>query len=200
MKTNAHKESVLFEKIKRSNLVLTSEIIPKNVIEDIDFIRNSKEEVYLFNGGDRASFVYDRSCVNDLSFNYFQLYNESVYLCFKEVVSLLSIISGKREINTVKNKYYLTSEYEEYFRDDVLYDTGGGGAPSFSGYWILQANEDASIKINSTETEVVIGTIVVFESGVDIQLRNIEKAISFNLSTLSRIPDQYPQKWMPILL
>lgn len=200
MRNNAHKESILFEKIKRSNIVLTSEIIPKNVIEDIDFIRNSKEEVYLFNGGDRASFIYDRSCVNDLSFNYFQLYNESVYLCFKEVVSLLSIISGKREINVIKNKYYLTSEYEESFRDDVLYDTGGGGAPSFSGYWILEANEDAIIKINSRETEVVVGTIIVFESGADIQFKNIEKAISFNLSTLSRIPDQYPQKWMPILL
>lgn len=200
MRTNAHKENVLFEKVKRSNLVLTSEIIPKNVIEDIDFIRNSKEEIYLFSGGDRANFIYDRSCVNDLSFNYFQLYNESVYLCFKEVSSLLSIISKKREINTVKNKYYLTSEYEEYFRDDVLYDTGGGGAPSFSGYWILKANEDATIKINSQETRVIVGTIIVFESGADIQFKNVEKAISFNLSTLSRIPDQYPQKWMPILL
>lgn len=200
MRTNAHKENVLFEKVKRSNLVLTSEIIPKNVIEDIDFIRNSKEEIYLFSGGDRANFIYDRSCVNDLSFNYFQLYNESVYLCFKEVSSLLSIISKKREINTVKNKYYLTSEYEEYFRDDVLYDTGGGGAPSFSGYWILEANEDATIKINSQETRVIVGTIIVFESGADIQFKNVEKAISFNLSTLSRIPDQYPQKWMPILL
>lgn len=200
MRKNSHKENVIFNKTKNTNFIRTSNVVPKNVVQDIENIKQNKENIYIFNSGDKAEFLYERSCVNDLSFNYFQIYNKSVYLCLKEITTMMFIILSEKQINKSKNNYYITSEYENNLREDVVYDTGGNGSPSFSGYWILEAKEESHIKINSTYKKVEEGSIVIFESGSHTEFSGISKAISFNISTLGKLIGQYPQKWMPIIL
>lgn len=200
MKNNSNKENIIFKKVQNSNFVRLSNVAPENVLEDIEKIIENKENVYIFNSGDKAEFLYERSCVNDLSFNYFQIYNKSVYLCLKEITTMMFIILSEKQINKSKNNYYIASEYENNFREDVVYDTGGNGSPSFSGYWILEAKEDSHIKINSTDKKVEEGSIVIFESGSHTEFSGVSKAISFNISTLGKLIGQYPQKWMPIIL
>lgn len=197
MRTNAHKENLIFERLKKNNVVLTSSVSPKNVLSDIDKIHNNQESVYIFESGDKANFLYNRFCVNDLSFNYLQLYNDSVYLCFIEIKKMLKEMIKKKSISD-KTKFYISSEYESEFLQDFWYDVGGSSIQSFAGYWILETNEKPSISINRTLFDAPTGSIIMFGSGSQIELSGIKKAISFNISTINKIVGQYPQKWMPI--
>lgn len=200
MRVNSQKENVLFTKSKKEKSVVIDFVDPINVIEDIEYIQNNKESVYIFNSGDRADFLYERSCVNDLSFNYFQLYNKSVFICFKKIINGLKKLTIEKNISLEKNLYYITSEYETEFLEEYWYDTGGNGIPNFAGYWFLETKENSHIKINEQEFHVTPGSIVIFPSGARTEFVGIIKGISFNVATLSKIQSQYPQKWMPIIL
>lgn len=199
MRVNAHKENLVFEKFRKNNLAITSFIEPKNVIEDIEKIHNNKEKVYIFNSGDSAEFLYERSCVNDLSFNYLQMYNASVYLCFSEIVKMLKSAVEEKQLSP-KSMFYITSEYEKDFMDNFIYDTGGSSNQSFAGYWFLKTMDNPTIIINGNTVSCPEGTIVLFGSGSQTQFNDVDCAISFNISTLSKLAGQYPQKWTPIPL
>lgn len=199
MRINAHKEKIIFEKRKKIETVEVSKVKPTNVSQDIDKIQKNKENIYLFSSGDKADFLYKRSCVNDLSFNYFQIYNKSVYLCLKEIIKITKNLCEKRNVDTEKTTYFIASEHEVEFLEDYWYDTGGIEIPSFSGYWFLKTKKDSWIDINNKKYDVSDGSVIVFEASSKILFSGISEAISFNISTLSRIEGQYPQKWMPII-
>lgn len=198
MRFNAHKENIFFEKNKKTNNLMFSQIKPKNVIEDIEKIYNQKEDVYFFESGDKANFLYERSCVNDLSFNYFQIYNESVYTCLKEIKTVLEKLLEKNKISKKRNLYYIASEYETDFLENFWYDTGGINITNFSGYWFLETKDNAEIKINNSSHPVSEGSLAIFQSGSRLEFLNVCKAISFNLTTINKLAGQYPQKWMPV--
>lgn len=40
----------------------------------------------------------------------------------------------------------------------------------------------------------------MFEPGYRLSFSGVNSAISFNINTLSKVKNQYPQKWMPIFL
>lgn len=200
MRHNADKINLIFNKNKKIQDVEISYIEPINIISDIETIHNNKESVYSFKSGDKAEFLYERSCVNDLSFNYFQLYNKSSFLCLKEIINILKIYIEKRNIDINKNLFYITSEYETEFLEDYWYDSGGIGIPNFCGYWILESSDSAYIKANSIKKYVEKGSIVMFESGPRTEFYGIQKAISFNITTISKLVGQYPQKWMPLIV
>jgi len=200
MRTNAHKENIIFQRSKNYNVVKLSQIYPNNVLEDIDEVLNNKEDVYIFESGDKANFLYHRDTIDRLSFNYYQIYNKSIYLCFKEIVSMLSEAVNECQIDKKRNMYYLTSEYETEFIEDFWYDTGGIGVPIFAGYWFLNVSDSSYIKINDEKYLISEGSLILFQSGAKTSFHNVNKAISFNISTISKIYSQYPQKWMPIVL
>lgn len=200
MRFNSTKEEVIFDKSKQEKALFIDLVFPNNVIQDIEEIKNNKESVYMFNSGDKADFLYERSCVNDLSFNYFQIYNKSIFLCYKKILHGLKELMSEKSISVEKNLYYITSEYETEFLEDYWYDTGGNGIPNFAGYWFLETKDDASIKINGQKIFVETGSIVIFLSGARTEFIGINKGISFNVATLSKIQSQYPQKWMPVIL
>ncbi len=200
MALNTHKENMLFDRNKNIDYIQVSNIKPHLVIEDIEKIKNNKENIYIFKSGDKAEFLYERSCVNDLSFNYFQIYNKTVYKALKEICFMLQNICNDTNVDVKKNIYYITSEYEEDFFEDYWYDSGGVGVPSFCGYWFLETKDDAYIKVNKKINNVSSGDIVIFPSGTRTEFQGIYKGISFNISTLSKLVGQYPQKWMPIVL
>lgn len=198
MRHNADKISLIFNKSKNINNIKKSYVDPINIINDIDNIQNNKESVYLFESGDKATFLYERSCVNDLSFNYFQLYNKSAYHCLQEISKLLKIFAEEEEIDIKKNLFCIASEYETEFLEDCWYDSGGFRIPNFCGYWFLETNNESYIKVNNIKEEVSKGSVVMFESGARTEFFGISKAISFNITTLTKLIGQYPQKWMPI--
>jgi hypothetical protein len=200
MRKNAHKENIIFEKNRKNNLISFSIIDPLNVIEDIEKIKENKENVYFFESGNKADFLYKRSCVNDLSFNYFQIYNKKIALCLNEISKEIKQFSKQSDTNTEKTHYYISSEYEEEFLEDFWYDTGGISSPSYSGYWFLKTNNKASITVNEVKYDVGEGSLAVFEAASKTLFSGIERGISFNVSTLSKIEGQYPQKWMPLIL
>lgn len=200
MRHNADKVNLIFNKSKTISDLEVSHIKPVEVITDIEKIYNTKEDVYIFESGDKAKFLYERSCINDLSFNYFQIYNKSIFYCFKEIIKLLKIIIEKKNINIDKNLFYITSEYETEFLEDCWYDSGGLGIPNFCGYWFLETKGDSYIKVNNVKQDVSNGSLVIFESGARTEFFGISKAISINITTLSKLIAQYPQKWMPIVL
>jgi hypothetical protein len=196
---NRHKKYIIFNKKQYINNVEHSNVTPKEVVSDIEKVINNKENIYLFTSGEKAEFLYERSCVNNLSFNYFQIYNQSVYKCFKELSKMLGSLCKINEINTDKTQFWITSEYETEFLEDYWYDSGGIGAPNFCGYWILECKDNAFIKINSTKTNIENGSLVLYESGARTEFYGIDKGISFNIITTSKLIGQYPQKWMPII-
>lgn len=198
MRFNAHKENIVFQKNKKIKNVSHSNVQPIMVIEDIEKIYSNKEEVYIFESGDKAKFLYERSCVNDLSFNYFQVYNESVYNCLHEIKKILDKLIEDNNINKKRNLYYIASEYEVNFLEKYWYDTGGSSTNNFSGYWFLDTEEGSYIDINGEQHGVSIGSVIVFHAGSKTSFVNVNKAISFNITTLSKLVGQYPQKWMPI--
>lgn len=195
-----HKEKVIFEAKDKAVFVFTDNVMPKDIIGEIHHIQNNKENVYVFNSGDSAEFLYERSCVNDISFNYLQLYNESSYKCLKKIKNNLRKICEKRDIDLEKNMFFITSEYETNLLHDFVYDCGGYGETSFCGYWFLQTSDESYILVNNEKYDVREGDIIMFESNAKIQFHNISKSISFNISNLSKIRGQYPQKWMPLIL
>jgi hypothetical protein len=198
MRHNADKISIIFDKNKIVKKIKISYVEPVDVILDIENIQNNKENVYIFESGDKAKFLYERSCVNDLSFNYFQLYNKSVYRAFQEISKLLKIFCEEEEINLKKNLFCIASEYETEFLEDYWYDAGGFGIPNFCGYWFLETNNESYIKVNDIKEQISSGAVVMFQSGARTEFSGISKAISFNITTLSKLIGQYPQKWMPI--
>lgn len=200
MRHNADKIHLIYSKGKEINDIAVSYVNPVKIISDIEKIYNNNENIYVFESGDRAKFLYERSCVNDLSFNYFQLYNKSAYECFRQIIKMLQGFAESRKINTDKNLFYMTSEYETEFLEGYWYDSGGVGIPNFCGYWFLETNDDSYMKINSEYVKVGTGSIVMFESGARSEFYGISKGISFNITTLSKLIGQYPQKWMPIYL
>jgi hypothetical protein len=190
-------EHNISKKIPKKQFVVEGFSDSSEVFEEIEKIRSSKESVYHFSSGLEAKFLYERSCVNDLSFNCFQIYNEKIYHGFKTIKNMMEEICSFHKLDLTKNKYYLTSELLQEFLDEYQYDFGGIRVPVFGGYWILESN-NGSIVIDEEEIEVVPGKIVLFEAGRKFYFKNISKAISFNISTLNKIKNQYPQKWMPI--
>jgi hypothetical protein len=187
----------LSEKIPKKEIIIKEFSEIKNVYEEIKRVQSNKESVYNFSSGTTAEFLYERSCVNDLSFNCFQIYNENIYYAFKKIKEMLQEICNFHKIDVTKNKYYLTSEILEEFLEDYKYDFGGIRIPVFGGYWILECN-NAQIIVDDKQIDVMPGTIVLFEAGRKISFKNVDRAISFNISTLNKIKNQYPQKWMPI--
>jgi hypothetical protein len=197
---NVTEETKVFYRKSKNQTILKSFILPSNLIEKINKIKNNQEKVLFFSKGDKADFLYERSCVNELSFNYFQIYEENVYLALREISKMLFKICKKNEISITKNMYFIASEYEEDFSSKFWYDSGGIRIPIFCGYWFLDCEDEASVIIENQKINVKSGTILLFEAGQKIVFKNVNKAISFNLSTMSKIKNQYPQKWMPILL
>jgi hypothetical protein len=185
------------EKIPKKKIILKDFSESNGVSEEIQKIKSNKESIYHFSSGTEAEFLYQRSCVNDLSFNCFQVYNENIYSAFKKIKDMIEEICSFHTIDAKKNKYYLTSEISEEFLENYLYDFGGIRIPVFGGVWFLES-ENGSICIDDEVIDVVPGTIVLFEAGRKFSFKNISKAISFNVSTLNKIKNQYPQKWMPI--
>lgn len=200
MKNDLNKIHLVFNKKKNENDIAVSFVYPIDVISDIEKVYSNKENVYVFESGEKAKFLYERSCVNDLSFNYFQLYNKSVYECFKQVVKILQNFVKNKNINIEKNLFYITSEYETEFLEGYWYDSGGIRIPNFCGYWFLETNDDPYLKIDSRYVKVGTGSLVMFEPGSKVEFFGIKKGISFNITTISKLVGQYPQKWMPIYI
>ena len=198
MRFNATKETDVFYRKSKKEVVLKESSEIENVLEDIKKIKNNSEQVLIFSEGDTADFLYERSCVNDLSFNYFQIYNESTYNCLNKIKAMLKEICKIHEVSISKNLYFISSEYEEEFLEDFWYDSGGIRIPIFCGYWILESDEGSFMTVDENKIDLVPGTLVVFEAGKKNSFSNVKSAISFNISTLSKIKNQYPQKWMPL--
>lgn len=198
MKTS-YGQNIIFNN-KRQHKINIKNIETKNILQEIDQIKKNKENVYIFESGYSAEFLYERSCVNDLSFNYLQMYNSSVYKTLENIKELSIDLCKELKVDMKKNLFYITSEYEENLEEDYYYDFGGTNLPSFCGYWFLQVDEDAHIKINNNEYKISNGDLLLFDSSLKILFSKIRKAISFNISTLRKIEGQYPQKWMPLIL
>ena len=200
MGVNSHKEEVIFDRSGVNNVIFQDHQNTDNVLDNIEKIKNNKENIFIFNSGHKADFLYERSCVNDLSFNYFQIYDENVNMALRKIMQGIKYIYEKYEISTIKNNYYISSEYEENILEDYWYDSGGTKVPSLCGYWILESKDDSYIKVDEKKIDAVDGSLIIFESGRRTEFKGICKAISFNVSNLSRLSGQYPQKWMPIII
>lgn len=200
MRKNYEKEHTIFQRNPQKNIILENFQEIDSVIEQINNIKNNKEELYIFNSGVKADFLYERSCVNDLSFNYLQIYNKNVHSCVRKISQDIKTMCESYQISMSKNMFFITSDYELDFSEDFWYDTGGTKIPSFSGYWFLETKEDAFISIEDKDIDVMPGKIVCFEASRKTIFKNVESAISFNVTTLSKLEGQYPQKWMPIII
>ena len=200
MRINAHKEEVIFDRSSIKNITFQDYQETDNVLDDIEKIKNNKENIFIFNSGHKADFLYERSCVNELSFNYFQIYNENINMALKKIIQGIKKIYEEYEISIKKNNYYLSSEYEDNLLEEYWYDSGGTKVPSLCGYWVLESNDDSYIKVNEEKIDTSKGNLIIFESGRRTEFKGISKAISFNIASLNKLKDQYPQKWMPIII
>jgi hypothetical protein len=200
MGVNSHKEEVIFDRSGVKNIVFSDHQDTYGVLDDIEKIKNNKENVFIFNSGHKADFLYERSCINDLSFNYFQIYNENINMVLKKIINGVKDIYKEYEISITRNNYYISSEYEDNLLEDYWYDSGGTKVPSLCGYWVLESKDNSYIKINEKKINTMDGSLIIFEAGRRTEFKGILKAISFNISNLSKLTNQYPQKWMPMII
>lgn len=190
-------EKIICKNSKR-NSILISDCFPQLVLENILKIQEDRETVYLFEKGQKASFLYDRSCVNDLSFNPLQVYDKNIFDAFQIIKTMWGKMCVLNNLDVNKNRYYITSEINNISSSNFWYDDGGIRIPVFSGHWILECQDNPSININNEDVQLQRGSIVMFEAGKKYSFSNISVILSFNISTYSKIVNQYPQKWMPL--
>jgi hypothetical protein len=196
MRKNVDKEQILFQKNKKIFFIENQP--SENTHELINSTIEEKEKVYLFSSGNKADFLYEKKIVNKTNFNYFQIYDEKFYQSLQKIKKLLNQACDKYQINKEKNIYYIASSYENNFSSDFWYDFGGIKIPVFCGYWFIDVENESSISIDGENVKIENGTIILFEPGHKLSFNGVNAAISFNLSTLSKIKNHYPQKWMPI--
>lgn len=200
MRLNIHKEPILFAKNENKIKVFCDNQNVEEVSENIKDIVTKKEKIYLFSSGDKADFLYEKSCIDENYFNYFSIYNKNINSALSKIKKLLINACNEYKISKNKNIYYISSSYENNFLEDYWYDFGGIKIPVFCGYWFLDTEKNSYIKIENKKINVENGSIVLFEAGCKISFSGINEGITFSLSTLSKIQNQYPQKWMPIIL
>jgi hypothetical protein len=184
----------LFDKYK----IFIDKSNPKNVLESIKNSKKEKEDFYIFNQGKKADFLESRLSTNNFSFNCFQVYNQNIFDGFQKIKEMFNVISGEYAIDKKRNRYYITSELEKDFSEDFWYDMGGMKIPVFAGYWFLECKDNAKIIFDQIDFDVYSGSIILFDASKKYSFKNVSSAISFNISTLSKIQNQYPQKWMPL--
>jgi hypothetical protein len=184
----------LFHKYK----ILIDRSNPKDVLENIEKYKNNKESFYIFNQGKKADFLYSQSPINNFSFNYFQIYDKNIFDAFQKIKEMFNVLSGEYQISKERNRYYLASELENNFFENGLYDVGGMKIPVFAGYWFLKCQENAKIIFDEISFDIYEGSTILFDASKKYSFKNVSSAISFNISTLSKIQNQYPQKWIPM--
>lgn len=198
MRKNVEKEQLLFKKNKIFFLIDNQET--QGVLDLIQENIKEEEKFYLFSSGVKADFLYEKKIIDSTKFNYFQIYEKNIYHCLKKIKKMLEDSCKKYEINIDKSMYYVTSSYEDEFLPEYWYDFGGIKIPAFCGYWFLDVEEESYIDINGEKVNIENGTVIMFEPGYRLSFSGVNSAISFNINTLSKIKNQYPQKWMPIFL
>ncbi len=168
----------------------------------ISFIRKSNlycEEKFLFVSGTKAESVSNDLIIDDRTRNYFSMYNENLLSIFKKNKFLLKDACEHYDINCEKSSYHISSEYIESFRSDAWYDTGGIKVPSFTSICVLESQDGSFIKIDDESVQVEPGSILFFEAGRKIRYSEDIKVLSCNISPMSMLQFQYPQKWIPIV-
>ncbi len=188
----------IFQKRFKRNSILISNSSAKLVLENILKVQENKEKMYFFKQGHEAEFLYERSCVNDLSFNPLQVYDKNIHDAFQTIKQMLLKMCDENSLDVFKNKYYITSEINNDLRSGFWYDVGGIRIPVFAGHWILECQENPSMEVDGEFVELKRGDIIMFEGGKKYSFSNISIILSFNISTFSKIVNQYPQKWMPL--
>jgi hypothetical protein len=186
------------DSLLESHKILVSQFDPKNILHIIQNVENEKEDFYVFNQGKKAEFLYSQTSINDFSFNIFQIYEKDIFDALQKIKEMFEEISSQYEINKKRNRYYISSNLETNFIENFWHDSGGMKIPVFAGYWILESKNDAKIIFEKVEADVFPGTVIIFDASKKYSFSNISAGISFNISTLSKIQQQYPQKWMPL--
>lgn len=189
--------SIIYRKKEKFKSILDN-VDVSNVENTIKNIINEKQDTYIFKFGDRAELIDSSSVINSMFFNPLQIYSFEIRNIFNLIKKMLAELCKQYDINIEKNMYFISSEYENELLNNYIYDTGGIRIPCFSGYCFLNCKDDSYIKIENKKIEISNGSIILFESGHKIKFNNVESAISFNISPISMLAGQYPQKWMPV--
>jgi len=171
---------------------------PKDVLKNIENYKNNQESFYIFNQGKKADFLYSKSAINNFSFNYFQIYDKNIFDAFQKIKEMFGTTLNEYAIDPKRNRYYIASELEKDFSENFWYDMGGMKIPVFAGYWFLECKDNAKIIFDEIDFDVYDGLIILFDASKKYSFKNVSSAISFNISTLSKIQNQYPQKWIPM--
>lgn len=169
-----------------------------NIKEKIIKESTSQEEIYIFEGGSSAKFMGKKEIADKLSLNYLQIYDKDIRKILNQIKKSFNYVTEKNNINKEKLMYYITSDYENNLRNDCWYDCGGDQKISLCGYYFFDVEEDSYITIDKTKINIAKDDLIIFFAGKKISFFNIKEAISFNISPLSYISGQYPQKWMPL--
>lgn len=198
MRQNIQNEQKLFQRNEKKRKIFQDFENPEGVAEKIKETLGSKESVFLFESGIKAKFVNEKKIVNEETFNCFQVYDVNIYDSLQKIKKITKDACVHYEINQEKNKYYIASSYSEKISSEYWYDFGGLKIPVFCGYWFLDVGENSTADIEGQVVKIDNGTIILFESGYKISMNEVSKCIPFSLSTLSKIKNHYPQRWMPI--
>ena len=169
------------------------------VKEAILSVKNSTEEIYFFNSGDRADLIGESIVYSSTQFNVFGIYNSNILSLYKNILAILKEQCLKNEINFSGSEYYISSDYfQELVNTRAVYDFGGIGIPCFNGIISLQEKEIV-IYLNNEEKKLNCGDMLFFEAGQEITYKNEKvECIYFNIAPRFMIENQYPFKWIPV--
>jgi len=179
--------------------MITKNINVEGISKAIDVVKNNFDSIYLFESGDRAKLLDQIVTYDPRQFNVFGIYDQAIYLAYKDIVDCLIEECSNKNVNIKKCEYYISSEYFNSKVDPkFLYDFGGVSIPCFNGLISLQ-NKEIVVYLNGKEQALSQGTMLFFESGKSIKYDATElECIYFNIAPRFMIQDQYPFKWIPI--
>jgi len=189
---NQIKNQNVIYRIDRKTILVKGSAQCKNVYEIIKSETNKKDEVYTFPKIEKKDLDVGKNA-EPLS-----IYNESINLLFRSIVSLIKDACVEYSLDYQKNKYYISSNLSEDQLTDFWYDTGGTSKPALFG--IVSLDEAINkIFINEKEIDLVVGDIVVSEAGNKVVYSSQFRSLVFYVLPLSMIKNQYPQKWIPLI-
>jgi len=181
--------------MKQNILIDTANI--ETILDSISGVFDEQDNIYYFNHNSIDN-IENTKLYNKNTFNYFSIYNKNIYNILIKIKAMLKTMCIENDINMDKNMYYITSEYFDNVDMLFLYDSGGDRPLSFSGYIILDCENNATMSIDNETFNIEKGTLILSKASSKTIFNNLTTGINFNIAPISMLDGQYKQKWIPI--
>jgi hypothetical protein len=192
----------LKEIISKTKYIHNNVGILKNLISDIFYEGNKKEDIYTVIDGE---MIKNKTIVTK-SKNIFSIYTKDCYDLYKVLCEQLDIACSVYQIDKEKQKYMTYAKNVKYYPSDnkKWYDFPGINIPFIHGFYFATGkNINIYFKNGDTITEQKINEgDIVLNKPTDLIKINVDfesDVIEFYIAPLFSLKNNEPGVWVPII-